>query len=112
MRPHDLHDQRSLAIHKLIAERVRADAGLLEKPRQRVLAWQQTCTMNPKYPKAWSRLLNGPIEDLIDVLVDPGDAATELRHVSPFTGIIDMETRERVWRGQGATRGHGASRAR
>jgi hypothetical protein len=96
--PHELHDQRSLAIHRLIAERICADRSLLAKPRRRVAEWRQARTMNPKYPEAWSALLDGPIEKLVEVLLDPGEAATELRHVSPFAGIIDMETRERVWR--------------
>jgi hypothetical protein len=54
--------------------------------------------MNPKYPHAWGVLLDGPIEKLVEVLVDPGEAATELRHVTPFAGIVDMKTRGRIWR--------------
>jgi len=98
MGPHSLHDRRSLAIHELVAERIRADSSVLDVPRKRVAEWQRTCTMNPKYPKAWSELLNGPIGPLLDLLVDPGEAATELRHVSPFAGLVDMATRERIWR--------------
>jgi hypothetical protein len=54
--------------------------------------------MNPKYPSAWAALLDGSVEKLIEVLLDPGEAATELRHVSPFAGIVDVETRNRIWR--------------
>ena len=98
MGPHELHDRRSRAIHELIAERIRADPGLLEKPRARVAEWQRSCTMNPKYPRAWAELLGGPLDKLIEVLLDPGEAATELRHVSPFAGIVEMATRDRIWR--------------
>ena len=98
MGPHTLHDHRSLAIHRLVAERIRADPTVLEVARKRVAEWQCTCTMNPKYPQAWSKLLNGPVERLLEMLVDPGETATELRHVSPFAGVVDMATRERVWR--------------
>ena len=98
MEPHRLHDERSLAIHAVVAERIRADPSLLEIPRKRVAEWQRTCTMNPKYPQAWSELLSGPIERLLAVLVDTGEAAIELRHVSPFAGLVDMATRERIWR--------------
>lgn len=97
MGPHSLHDHRSLAIHSLVAERIRADPRVLDVPRTRVAEWQRTCTMNPKYPQAWSELLNGPVERLLEMLVDPSEAATELRHVSPFAGIVDMATRERIW---------------
>jgi hypothetical protein len=98
MGPHTLHDRRSLAIHELVAEKVRADPRVLDAARKRVAEWRRTCTMNPKYPEAWSDLLNGPVERLLQVLVDPGEAATELRHVSPFAGVVDMATRERIWR--------------
>jgi hypothetical protein len=87
-----------LAIHALVAERIRADPAVLDLARRRVAEWHRTCTMNPKYPQAWSELLNGPTERLLQVLVDPGERATELRHVSPFAGVVDMATRERIWR--------------
>jgi hypothetical protein len=96
--PHTLHDRRSLAIHELVAQRVRQDPAVLEVPRQRVREWGRAGTMNPKYPQAWSDLLDGPIDRLLEVLVEPSEWATELRHVSPFAGLIDMATRERVWR--------------
>jgi hypothetical protein len=98
MGPHTLHDHRSLAIHALVAQRIRADPTVIEVARKRVAEWQRTCTMNPKYPQAWSDLLGGPLERLLQVLVDPGERATELRHVSPFAGVVDMATRERIWR--------------
>lgn len=98
MSPHELHDRRSLAIHALIAERIRADPGLLERPRGRVAEWLRSPTMNPRYARAWAELLDGPLEALIAVLLDPGEVATDLRHVSPFAGIVDMQTRDRIWR--------------
>ncbi len=98
MGPHELHDRRSLAIHVVIARRIQADPGLLGKARARVAEWQRSRTMNPKYPRAWAALLHGPLETLIEVLLDPGEAATALRHVSPFAGIVEAETRDRIWR--------------
>src|ERR1043166_2437008 len=98
MDPHSLHDHRSLEIHRLVAERIRADPGVLDVARKRVAEWQRTPTMNPKHPMAWSQLLSGPIDRLLEVLVSPSEAATELRHVSPFAGVVDMATRERIWR--------------
>ena len=98
MQPHTLHDRRSLAMHQVIAERIRSDPGLLEGPRARVADWQRSRTMNPEYPRRWAQLLNGPLDELIAVLLDPGDDATELRHVSPFAGIVDMQTRDRIYR--------------
>lgn len=98
MRPHQLQDERSLAIHRLVAERIREDPRLLEAPRKRVAEWILRGHMNPKYPRAWAALLDGPIDKLMSVLNDPGERATALRHASPFAGVIDFRTRERVWR--------------
>lgn len=85
-------------MHQLIAERIRANPGLLAGPRARVAEWQRSRTMNPKYPRLWAQLLNGPLDELINMLLDPGEYATELRHVSPFAGILDMDTRDRIYR--------------
>ncbi len=55
--------------------------------------------MNPAYASAWEELLDGPLEHLIGVLTDPGERARALRQCTPFVGVIDPETRLRVWRG-------------
>jgi hypothetical protein len=98
MRPHELQDERSLAIHRVIADRISEDPSLLDRPRARVAEWRTRRHMNPKYVEAWDALLHGPIETLRAVLLDPGERAVALRHVSPFAGIIDTGTRTRIWR--------------
>jgi hypothetical protein len=98
LRPHRLQDERSLVIHRLIAERIREDPGLLDQPRTRVAEWLRTGSTRSFYASAWRDLLDGPFEDLLALLVDPGERATALRHVSPFAGIVDMRTRDRIWR--------------
>jgi hypothetical protein len=46
----------------------------------------------------WATLLNGPREELILVLCDPGEAARALRQVTPFAGAIPPRERWRLWR--------------
>ena len=96
--PHRLNDLRSLAIHRLIAERIEADPSLLERPRARVRAWREAGSVHPYYLQAWADLLDGPIEEVLAVLRDEGERATDLRHNSPFAGIIDQSTRLRIWK--------------
>lgn len=98
MRPHLLQDERSRAIHRLIAERIQAEPRLLEMPRARVSQWLATGSTHAYYATAWAELLDGPLDRLVAVLLDPGENAVALRHVSPFGGIIDMTTRARIWR--------------
>lgn len=98
MKPHQLQDECSLAMHSLIAELLRDRPGLLNGPRDRVTSWLADQSVHPAYARAWAELLAGPLERLVGVLEDPGEEATALRHCSPFAGLIDQPTRWRVYR--------------
>jgi hypothetical protein len=98
MGPHQLQDERSFAIHQLIAERLQGDPGLLEGPRARLAEWRQARDMHPRYIEAWSELLNGSLERLVALLVERSEWATAMRHTSPFAGIVDFQTRDRIWK--------------
>ena len=95
---HGLAEARSLAIHRLIAERVRREPGLLQQALRRVDAWVAEGKMSPTYAEAWRKLLAGPVDALVAVLGDSGERAAALRQCTPFVGVIDQETRLRVWR--------------
>jgi hypothetical protein len=95
---HDLAEARSLAIHRLVAERLRQDPRLVGTALHRVEAWLADGKMKPAYARAWRGLLEGPLERLLGTLTDPGETARALRQCTPFVGVIDQETRLRVWR--------------
>lgn len=95
--PHQLQDDRSLAIHELVAHRLRKDPSLLAQPRERLAAWRVARDMHQRYIDAWDELLNGPLERLLAFLVERSEWATAMRHASPFAGIIDFRTRDRIW---------------
>ena len=62
---------------------------------------------------AWEALLELPIEHLVDVLLDPRPFARELRHSTPFAGLLTARERTRVYRDFATTeraRGAGDSR--
>jgi hypothetical protein len=98
MGPHQLQDERSFAIHQLVAQRLREDPTLLERPRARLIEWRRARDMNEVYLNAWDKLLSGPLDALLELLAERSEWATAMRHTSPFAGIIDFRTRERVWR--------------
>ena len=95
---HDLAEARSLEIHRLVAERVREDPRLVGAALRRVEAWRADGKMSTPYADSWKELLGGPLERLIEVLRDPGEKAKELRQCTPFVGVIDQQTRLRIWR--------------
>jgi len=94
---HRLAEARSLAIHRLVAERLRREPRLVEMALRRVGRWSAEGKMSPPYADAWRRLLEGPLEALLTVLADPGERATALRQCTPFVGVIDQQTRLRIW---------------
>ena len=95
---HELAEARSLALHRAVAERLRAHPELLEAARARVDGWRRDGTVAPYYASAWAELLAGEPEDMLATLVSTGERATALRQVSPFAGVVDPRTRWRIWR--------------
>ncbi len=95
---HELAEARSLAIHRLVAERLREEPQLVEVALRQVEAWSAEGKMRPAYASAWRELLKGPLETLLAVLGGRGERAAALRQCTPFIGVIDQETRLRIWR--------------
>ena len=91
-------EERSIAMHRAIGERLRADPALVETARKRVQSWLETGSVGGAYANAWAALLAAPIDQLIDALVDPAEKARALRQVSPFAGVLDPRTRWRIRR--------------
>lgn len=92
MRDHLDADRRSLALHAEIARRVRATPQLREQARERL------SRISSAYREAWSLLLGGPLDSLLEMLTDPSETATALRQASPFSFAIDPRTRQRILR--------------
>ena len=92
-------DRRSLALHERIADRLRAaPAETLARARANLLR------MRGLHPDAfelldeWERLLNGSADALMDALVNPGLHFRDLRHVTPFAGVLKASERAAVYR--------------
>jgi hypothetical protein len=96
--PHELAEERSLAIHGLVAERLRADPYLVVTARERVEQWLRDGSVHRTYAEKWRLLLTGPPERLFEVLMHRGEEARALRQSSPFAGVVDPRTRWALWR--------------
>lgn len=92
-------ERRSLELHRAVARH------LLEDP-ERILAQARRALkkMRAQAPGAsqllreWDVLLNRPLEALVPVLSDPSPWARELRHVTPFAGVLSAGERAEVYR--------------
>ncbi|MBY0276487.1 hypothetical protein K2Z84_14175 [Candidatus Binatia bacterium] len=97
MEPHRLAEPRSLAYHRLVADRLGAEPAILARARARVAEWLRQ-TPPPYYALQWAERLAGTLPALRRFLVDPGAHATELRQSTPFAGAIDARERWLLWR--------------
>lgn len=92
-------DRRSLALHDAVAVRLREQPDVVLARARASLA-----RMRSLHPAArqlldeWRVLLRRPLDALIPVFNDPSPWARELRHVTPFTGILSAPERARVYR--------------
>ena len=99
MPPLTREDRRSLALHAAIASRLRAEPEVVRARANRSLA-----RMRALHPGArqlldeWRCLLRRPLDALIPVLTDPMPWARELRHVTPFSGVLSAAERAREYR--------------
>ncbi len=93
VRTHADAEARSLELHRLVAERLRARPELLDRARARVAGWLGTGAIAHRWAAAWADVLSRPLPEVIDVLVDPGPHARDLRQSSPFAGVLSPRER-------------------
>ena len=95
-------DRRSLALHRMVAERVMDDPALFEKAKATLMRWRETvCIASQPYLEEWERLMNQGIEACLSVAVEDSQRAAALRQSSPFSGVLTNRERFRFlkrWR--------------
>jgi transcriptional regulator with XRE-family HTH domain len=92
-------DRRSLALHRAIATKLEQVPGpTLERARRTI------DRMSRRHPGArpllsrWRAILEQPVPEIVEVLLDPRPSARELRHVTPFAGILTAPERASIYR--------------
>lgn len=103
----------SLALGRLTgSELLRDPERLLHRARRRLATMRRRPELTRRGRQAlneWERLLDGPLENVVAALIDPSPRGYELRAMTPFTGVIDDDTRLRAVRQ--ASREHRATRS-
>ena len=97
--PMTREDRRSLHLHRAIA------AELTARPREVLaIARRNLRLMRELNPHAaellneWRRSLGWPVQHLVDLMVDPRPRARDLRHLTPFAGVLSNSQRADVYR--------------
>ena len=98
MDPHRLAEERSLAYHAMVGDRLLVDEAVLARARARVEQWTKSGAVHPRWVDGWRRLLALAPNELRRALVERSEDADALRQVTPFAGAIDPRTRWQLWR--------------
>jgi len=95
---HRLAEERSIAYHRAIAERLGAQPEILANARRRVEDWLASREGQRFYARKWAEILAGDASSVAAFLVDRGELAVELRQSSPFAGALNPRERWKIWR--------------
>jgi hypothetical protein len=91
---HQELDARSLAMHRLVAEKLRRDPSLLEKAKATLARWRAGGDNSTRpYDEEWERALAEGLDATLRLALGTSEHATALRQCSPFAGILTPDER-------------------
>ena len=92
-------DRRSLSLHRQVVKQLRNNPSLWDVPLRNLERWKQNNGTLSVPQQIWKRILvTEPHEKVIERLLSKSEESTQLRSSSPFTGIIDQKTREKIFK--------------
>jgi hypothetical protein len=94
---HSRLDERSLALHQLIAAKVLATPALLDKARDNLRRWQQMEGSPTLALAEWEQILSGSTDQIAQFLTERSERATRLRQSSPFAGVLSDIERNAIY---------------
>lgn len=94
MRTHQEIDQRTLAMHRLVVEKIRQDPHLFDKAQATLARWRHMVSANSQpYLHEWESLMNQGMEVCLAAAVEESEHATARRQSSPFAGLLTHRDR-------------------
>jgi len=89
-------EERSIVLHRVIAQRVSENPALLDVARANLRRWVSQ-DGERLYWTEWERILAGPLETILVFMVSPNETARRLRQSSPFCGILTPRERWKIY---------------
>lgn len=97
--PMTREEKRSVMLHRAIADRLVADPERVLEQARRTLARMTERQGGSSQPlREWDVMLGRPLPALVGLLTDPDPWARELRHVTPFAGVLSAAERAVVYK--------------
>lgn len=94
---HTRLDERSFALHRLIARKLAANPALLDKARENLRRWQKSSDSPSLAFAEWAQILTNPVDQVAQLLEERSERATRLRQSSPFCGILTETERRAIY---------------
>ena len=92
-------DERSKALHKEIAKKLRNNPGLWIIPLGNIKKWRKMRGGNIPALSEWEQLLeSNDKERILSILESDSEDSIRLRSSSPFTGILSENEREIIFK--------------
>jgi hypothetical protein len=88
-------EDRILARHRRIAERLAHDPGLIDHAKSNLQRWAaiRGDDVPPTWLVEWQKILDGPVDDVVAILTERTEHAIRLRSCSPFAGALSPQER-------------------
>jgi hypothetical protein len=93
---HERIDKRSLALHQEIAKRIRKDPDIIRIAKENLHQWIAHSGPKPSWQE-WEIILEKSVNEIIEILLSPGEEGRRLRQSSPFCGILEPKERWRIY---------------
>ena len=97
MKGHERIDQRSIALHHAIAEKLRANPEVLGIAHENLTRWMAKDGRSQHYFEAWQALLLQPLEVLLPLLVEDSEYMRGMRQNGPFAGVLTPQERWAIY---------------
>jgi len=97
LRGHQRIDQRSLALHRAIAEKLRADPERIAIALDNIERWSRAGGRSQPYWDAWREILSRPLPEILDLLGEESERMTALRQATPFAGVLTPAERWAIY---------------
>jgi|SRR5580700_6916305 hypothetical protein len=97
LRGHQRLEQRSLALHRAIAGKLRANPSLVGIALDNLDRWSLKRGRSQPYWDAWREILNRPLPQLLDLIVEDSERMAAMRQATPFAGFLEPKERWAIY---------------
>lgn len=91
---HQTAERRSLAYHRLVADRL--DEKLVGDARRRFQTLLDDGHLDPRYAERWRQLLSQPIPEIAKLISSDTQRGRDLRQNTPFAGVLNEQERREI----------------